>query len=126
MKGFVKDFKEFVLRGNVIDLAVAVVLGAAFKAIIDAIVNNIFSPVIGMITGGLALDQLTLQVGEVTFQYGVLIMAVINFILIALLLFIVIRVISRLRKAKEEEPTPDTPEVEILKEIRELLKSQQK
>lgn len=126
MKNFMKDFKDFVLRGNVIDLAVAVVLGAAFKAIIDAVVNNIFNPVIGVITGGLALDQLSVQVGEVVFQYGLLISAVINFLIIALLLFIVIRVVSRLRKAKEEEPTPDSPEVATLKEIRELLKAQNK
>ncbi|MGL5916836.1 MAG: large conductance mechanosensitive channel protein MscL [Culicoidibacterales bacterium] len=126
MKNFMKEFKEFALRGSVIDLAIAVVIGGAFKAIIDAVVNNLFSPIIGFITGGLALDQLTLTIGEVSFQYGVLIMAVINFIIVALFLFLVIRGINKMKKAKPEAPVADTPDVEVLKEIRELLKAQQK
>ncbi|MGL4973579.1 MAG: large conductance mechanosensitive channel protein MscL [Culicoidibacterales bacterium] len=129
MKNFMKEFKEFALRGSVIDLAVAVVIGAAFKAIIDAVVNNLFSPIIGFITGGLALDQLTLTLGEVSFQYGVLIMAVINFIIVAFFLFLIIRGMNKLKKATPEAPeapVADTPDVEVLKEIRELLKAQQK
>ncbi|MGL5295933.1 MAG: large conductance mechanosensitive channel protein MscL [Culicoidibacterales bacterium] len=124
MKTFFQEFKDFALKGNVIDLSIAVIMGAAFKAIIDAVVNNLLSPIIGFLTGGIALADLSVTLGEVTFQYGALIMAVINFLIIALFLFLIIRGINHFKKEQPAEPTPDSDELAVLKEIRELLKKQ--
>lgn len=125
MKNFFNEFKEFALKGNAIDLAIGVIMGAAFKAIIDAIVNNLFSPLIGFLTGGVALDQLSVTIGEISFQYGALIAAIVNFVIIALFLFLFIRGMNKLKKpapAPEVVAAISETELEVLKEIRELLK----
>ena len=122
-----KEFKKFISRGNVIDLAVAVVLGAAFGAIITSFVNDIIMPLIGVLMGGIDFTSLSIQVGEATIAYGNFIQAIINFLIIAFALFIVIRGINKLQKEEEAAPAPPpepTTEEKLLTEIRDLLKQQ--
>ena len=113
MKKFVSEFKEFISRGNVLDMAVGVVIGGAFTAIVTALVDNIITPLIGILVGGLDFTGLSVKVGEATIGYGAFIQAVINFLLISFVIFCVIRSFNKLAKKKEEEPAappaPTTP-----------------
>lgn len=125
-----KDFKEFAMRGNVIDLAVAVVIGAAFGKIVSALVDNIIMPLIGILTGGIDLTQKWMfGSGEAQIKLGLFVQSIIDFVIIAFAIFMALRVMNKFIKKKEaevvEEPTPelDTKE-ELLKEIRDLLKHQ--
>lgn len=126
------EFKAFISRGNVIDLAVAVVLGAAFTAIVTSLVDDIIMPVIGVLLGGVDFSSLAIQVGDATIAYGNFIQAVINFLLIALVLFFIIRAINhaqRITGVKKDAPAaaPEpTVEERLLMEIRDLLKAQQR
>lgn len=121
----IKEFREFIMRGNVIDLAVAVIIGAAFTAIVNSLVNDIIMPVIGAILGGIDFTSLAIQVGNASITYGNFIQAIINFLLIALVLFLIIRSINRVSRKKEAPPAappePTTEEV-LLREIRDLLR----
>ena len=122
-----KEFKTFISRGNVIDLAVAVVLGAAFGAIITSFVNDIIMPFIGVLMGGVDFTSLSIQVGSATIAYGNFIQAIINFLVIALALFLIIHSINKLQKEEEAAPAaPPKPSAEekLLTEIRDLLKQQ--
>jgi large conductance mechanosensitive channel len=128
-----KDFRDFISRGNVIDLAIGVVMGASFTAIINSLVGDMFMPLIGALMGGINFEELAFQVGDASINYGMFIQAVINFILIALVIFFTLRAIvtieKELGKEKEEEeaklePEPELPEeVKLLMEIRDLLKA---
>ena len=123
MKNFMKEFKEFAMRGNVMDMAVGVVIGGAFTAIVNSLVGDIITPLIGIITGGVDFTGLAVTVGDANITYGNFIQAVINFLLIALVIFIMIK---SMNKMKKEEPAPEPePEVdetlETLKQIRDLL-----
>jgi large conductance mechanosensitive channel len=104
-----KEFRDFVMRGNVLDLAIAVILGAAFGAIITSLVNDILMPLIGVAMGGVDFTSLTYQVGEAVIAYGKFIQAIINFLVIAFVLFLIIRSINRFRKI-EPAPAPTTKE----------------
>ena len=129
MKKFVSEFKEFISRGNVLDMAVGVVIGGAFTAIVTALVDNIITPLIGVLVGGLDFTGLSVKVGEATIGYGAFIQAVINFLLISFVIFCVIRSFNKLAKKKEEEPAaPPAPadDVVLLREIRDLLANQEK
>ena len=143
MKKFFSDFKAFVMRGNVVDLAVAVVIGGAFGAIITSLVDDIIMPVISLMTGGIkftdwfvALDGKTYETleaaqeaGASTLNYGSLISHIINFIIIAFSIFVCIKIIEKIRRKKEEEPeAPPEPTKEelLLTEIRDLLAEQNK
>ncbi len=99
----IKEFKEFALKGNAITLAIGVVMGAAFNAIITAIVDNLFAPVIGVLVGGVNLDKATFTVMGVSFGWGAVVTAIINFIFTAIALFIVVKFVARFEK--EEDPT---------------------
>ena len=126
MKKFFKEFKEFAMKGNVIDLAVAVVIGGAFGKIVTSLVNDIFMPLIGLITGGTnvsgmfavlgkvpegvtikSIEQAT-ELGIATLNYGVFIQTIIDFILVALCIFSVIKVMNKLKKKPEEKPADPT------------------
>jgi large conductance mechanosensitive channel len=123
--GMLKEFKEFAMKGNVIDLAVGVVIGAAFGAIVGAVVDNIIMPVVGMITGGINFDALSLKVGDAELKYGLAISAAVKFIASALFLFMVIKAINSTKKKEEAAPAapPPTPEdIQLLREIRDALK----
>ena len=123
-----KEFREFILRGNVIDLAVAVVIGAAFIAVVNSLVGDIIMPLIGVLLGGVDLSSLSITIGSAVIAYGKFLQAVVNFLLIGLTMFLVIKSINslekRMAKPKEETPpAPVTPEdIVLLREIRDQLK----
>lgn len=121
----IKEFKEFMLRGNVMDLAVAVIIGGAFTAIVTSLVNDIIMPIVGVILGGVDFTALAITVGDANITYGNFIQAIINFLIIALVLFLLIRSINSMSRKKEEAPAaPPEPTVEekLLAEIRDLLR----
>lgn len=117
------EFKEFIARGNVLDLAVAFILGAAFSAIVTSFVDDLIMPVIGVILGGIDFSGLALQVGEATITYGNFIQAVINFLIIAFVIFLLVRFAIRFKKEEEPAPVVLTTEEELLTEIRDLLRA---
>lgn len=123
-KGFVAEFKEFISRGSVMDMAVGVIIGGAFTAIVNSLVNDILMPVIGVIIGGLDFSKLSVKVADATVSYGLFIQNIINFLLIALCVFILVRTINRFRRKEKEAPAePEAPaeDVLLLREIRDLL-----
>ena len=122
-----KEFRDFINRGNVIDLAVAVIIGGAFGAIITSLVNDIIMPLIGVIIGGVDFAALSIQVDEATILYGSFIQAIVNFLLIAFVLFLIVRSFNKLQKEEEAAPAPPpepSAEEKLLTEIRDLLKEQ--
>jgi large conductance mechanosensitive channel len=122
-----KEFRDFIDRGNVIDLAIAVIIGGAFGAIITSLVNDIIMPLIGVILGGLDFAALSIQVGEATILYGSFIQAIVNFLIIAFVLFLIVRSYNKLQKEQEAAPLPPpeaSPEETLLTEIRDLLREQ--
>ena len=125
--GFIKEFKEFAIKGNVIDLAVAVVLGAAFGKIVTALTDSIIVPIISLILGKGGVNDLAFYIRSTKFPVGVLLQAIIDFILVALILFMIIKGINSLKRKKEEPVTPKAPEYtlteKLLMEIRDALKS---
>jgi large conductance mechanosensitive channel len=116
------DFKEFIARGNVLDLAVAVILGLAFGAIVTSLVDDIIMPVIGAILGGIDFSGLAIQVQDASITYGNFIQALINFLIIAFVIFMIVRLAERFQK-KEEEVVALTTEEQLLTEIRDLLRA---
>ena len=124
-----KEFRDFINRGSVIDLAVAVIIGGAFGAIVSSLVNDIIMPLIGLLMGGVDFASLAVQVGDAQILYGSFIQAVVDFVLIAFVLFLIVRSFNKMkeRQAKEEEAAPPpppepSPEEKLLAEIRDLLK----
>ena len=119
-----KEFREFALKGSVIDFAVGVVIGAAFGAIVTSLVNDIIMPIIGVLLGGVDFATLSIQVGEASIMYGKFIQAIVNFLIIAWVLFLVIKAANRMRKPVAP-PAPPGPSAEetLLTEIRDLLKT---
>ena len=126
-----KEFKKFISRGNVMDLAVGVIIGGAFSAIVTSLVDNIISPVLGIILGGIDFSGLQLTVLDANIKYGVFIQNVIDFLIKAFCLFIIVKAVNKvdqaLKKNKEDEPKKDeTPaDVKLLTEIRDLLKEKE-
>ncbi|MDD6024121.1 MAG: large conductance mechanosensitive channel protein MscL [Oscillospiraceae bacterium] len=123
-KGFVAEFKEFIMRGNVLDMAVGVVVGSAFTAIVTSIVENLLTPVIALAMG--SMDFSSYMVGP--FGIGAVINAIITFLITAFVVFLIVKTVNRLSKKKEEAPAPEPPKgpttEELLIEIRDLLKDQ--
>ena len=125
------EFKAFVMRGNVVDMAVGVIIGAAFGKIVTSLVNDIFMPIIGVLIGNVNFSDLQIKLGEplegaeqAAIKYGMFIQEVVNFLIIALCIFMVIKVINKLQKKKEEAPAPvlePTKEEVLLSEIRDAL-----
>lgn len=123
----IKEFKEFIMRGNVIELAVGIVMGAAFTAIVTALVEHIITPIIAAVTGNADVSGLAIQIGTAELTYGYFLQAVIDFLLIALVLFLMIKFINKLsrQKVEEEEVEVEAPTAEsYLEEIRDLLAQQ--
>ena len=136
-KGIVSEFKEFITRGNVMDMAVGIIIGGAFTAIVQSLVNDLLMPVIGALFGG--IDFTTLKyvvraadeaagIEEAAIKYGSFIQAIVNFLLIAIVIFLLVKGINKMRRKKEEPapaPAPDpepSEEVKLLTEIRDALK----
>lgn len=130
MKKFVFEFKEFISRGNVMDLAVGVIIGGAFKAIIDSLVKDILMPVIGGITGGVDISDLIFTVRGIEVAYGLFVNAVINFLIIAFVIFIMIKLLAKMKRKKDvvDEFVVEAvaEEVLLLREIRDTLKNSEK
>ncbi|PLR30420.1 large conductance mechanosensitive channel protein MscL [Chimaeribacter coloradensis] len=131
---FMKEFREFAMRGNVVDLAVGVIIGAAFGKIVSSLVSDIIMPPLGLLIGGIDFKQFALVLREaqgatpaVVMKYGVFLQNVFDFIIIALAIFIAIKLMNRLRRTEEEKPAPapkQSAEEKLLVEIRDLLKQQ--
>ncbi len=122
-----KEFQQFLARGNVIDLAVAVILGVAFGAIVASLVNDIIMPLIGVILGGISFTSLMLEVGTAQVKYGNFIQAVVNFLIIAFVVFMIVRSINKIQARSTKPAAPSTPppppaDVVLLTEIRDLLR----
>lgn len=126
MKKIIKEFKTFIERGNVIDLAVGVVIGSAFGNIVTSIVNDLIMPLIGVILGGIDFSNLTLKIGDSSILFGSFINNVINFFIIAICVFILVKIINKItKKDKKEEPAPapkKSDEVLLLEDILKELK----
>lgn len=123
-----KEFKEFIMRGNVIDLAIGVVMGSAFTAIVNALVENIISPILTAFTGKSQIGELTLPLGSATIKYGAFFQAIIDFLIIAAVIFFVVKAINKMtpkKKEQPEEPTEPPADEQYLKEIRDLLVAKQ-
>jgi large conductance mechanosensitive channel len=121
--GMLKEFKEFAMKGSIVDLAVAVVIGVAFGAIVGAVVDHIIMPLVGIITGGINFDSLSVKVGDAELKYGLAINALVKFVAIALFLFIVVKALNASKKKEAPAPPPPTPEdTVLLREILETLK----
>ncbi|MEI2472365.1 large conductance mechanosensitive channel protein MscL [Peribacillus frigoritolerans] len=121
----IKEFKEFITKGNVLDLAIAVVMGAAFGKIVSSLVENIITPLVGIILGGINVSSLTIKVGNAVLKYGIFVQAVIDFLIISFAIFMFMKVANSLIRKKqetEEEVLEAVPASEqYLKEIRDLL-----
>mgnify|MGYP000372447446 FL=1 len=125
---FIKEFREFAMRGNVVDMAVGVIIGGAFGKIVSSLVSDIFMPVLGILTGGIdfkdmkfVLAQAQGDVPAVTLNYGVFIQNVIDFIIIAFAIFMMIKALNKVRKPEGKEAGPTSED--LLTEIRDLLKN---
>ncbi|WP_318505828.1 large conductance mechanosensitive channel protein MscL [Bacillus sp. T3] len=118
-----QEFKKFALKGNVVDLAVGVIIGGAFGKIVTSLVNDIIVPLIGLLMGGIDFSKLSITVAKAEVKYGAFIQTVVDFLIVAFAIFLVIRIFNRFKKKEEAKPgvTIDQKE-ELLKEIRDLLK----
>lgn len=131
-KKFLTEFKTFIAKGNVIDLAVGVIIGGAFGKIVTSLVNDILMPVIGIIIGGHDFSKLVLKVNDVTIAYGSFVQNVIDFLIIALCIFLLVKIVNKITSLKKEEvkkeekPAKKSDEVLLLEEIRDLLKDTKK
>lgn len=128
MKEFIQEFKAFAMRGNVVDLAVAVVIGAAFGKIVTSLVENIVTPLMGVILGGVDFSTLAFTLGEAKVVYGAFLQSVFDFIIIAFAIFMALKVIARLKRKEETEVAKETApvvseEILLLREIRDSLKN---
>ncbi len=138
-KGFIQEFKTFISRGNVVDMAVGVIIGSAFTKIVNSLVNDVFMPALSVITGGVNFSDLkyvitpaTEEVAEVAIKYGAFIQNIVDFLLIAMVVFMMVKMINKMRdaaKKKEEEaprepvaPPPTPEDILLLREIRDSLK----
>ncbi|MCR4805023.1 MAG: large-conductance mechanosensitive channel protein MscL [Clostridia bacterium] len=123
-----KEFKAFISRGNVMDMAVGIIIGGAFTAIVSSLVADIITPIIGMILGGVDFTALAITVGSAQLTYGNFIQAIINFLLVAWVLFMIVKAMNKMKKKEEEKPAePAAPaeppeDIVLLREIRDALK----
>ena len=125
MKNFFGEFKTFALKGNVMDLAIGVIIGGAFGKIVSSLVDTILMPVIGALIGGQNFDSYSVNIGGATLKYGMFLSATLDFIIIALVLFVMVRLMNKMKKKSEAENKPEekAADIKILEEIRDLLKS---
>lgn len=120
-----EDFKKFAIKGNVLDLAVAVIIGGAFGRIVTSLVNDVLMPLIGVLMGGLSFADLQFQYGEAVIGYGLFLQSIVDFLIVAFSIFIFIRAIQGMMKKEESVPAappPPSEEIVLLGEIRDLLR----
>jgi len=129
MKKFFSEFKEFAVKGNALDLAIGVIIGAAFKAIVDSLVNDIIMPFVGILMGGKDFTNLLFKIGDAEIKYGSLIQTAVNFLIVAFCLFLLVKFVNRIKdinnkeEIQPEEKTVKSAEVMLLEEIRDTLKN---
>lgn len=128
--GLMKEFKEFAVKGNVIDLAVAVIIGGAIGKVISSLVNDVIMPPIGLLLGGvnfkelrIILKEATVDTAEVAIRYGAFLNVIVDFVIIAFIIFMLIKGINSLKKKEEAKPSAPPKEEVLLTEIRDLLKA---
>ena len=123
-----REFREFAVRGNVVDLAVAVIIGTAFNKIVSSLVADIVMPLVGALIGGVHFESLTVRVGAAVVAYGKFIQSIVDFLILALCVFLAVKLINRLRREDEKKPenAPPPRDVRLLEEIRDLLKNRTK
>lgn len=131
MKKFLQEFKDFAMRGNVMDLAVGVIVGGAFSSITTSLINDIIMPFVGIFVSEASFADLSVNIGNAVITYGNFIQAVINFIIMAFVVFCMVKAVNQISRKKKETPPPPAPpepsnEEKLLTEIRDLLKAQQK
>lgn len=131
MKKIIEEFKKFIARGNVMDLAVGVIMGSAFGKIVSSLVEDILMPIIGVIIGGLDFSNLSIKLGDATIKYGMFIQNIIDFLIISFCIFLMVKCINKLTHKEEKDKEKDKPkapvktdEVLLLEEIRDLLKNE--
>jgi len=119
-----KEFKAFISRGNIVDMAVGVVIGTAFSKIVTSLVNDIIMPLVGMIIGGLDFTGLVFKIGEEAVNYGLFIQNIVDFLIVAVCIFFVIKILAKFKKKEEEKPVEvkEDENILLLREIRDLLK----
>jgi large conductance mechanosensitive channel len=117
-----REFRQFLLRGNVVDLAVAVVIGVAFTAIVNSLINDIIMPIIGLLIGGIDFAGLSVTAGSAVIAYGNFVQAIVNFVVIGAVLFLVVRAVNRVHKKQEAAPAEPPAQERLLTEIRDLLR----
>ena len=127
MKKFISEFKEFAIKGNMLDLAIGVIIGGAFNTVVKSIVDDVIMPFVGILLGGKDFSQLALTIGEAQIKYGMLIQNLVNFLIIAFCLFLVVKAINSLKRKKEVveekvEETKKADDIVLLEEIRDYLK----
>lgn len=126
--GMISEFKEFAMKGSLIDMAVGIIIGAAVSKMVGALVENILMPIIGIFMGGVNFEDLSITVGDAAVGYGAFIQALIDFLIIAFVIFMILKMINnmkaRFEAEKAAEPEPDPADVVLLKEIRDLLQKQ--
>ena len=120
--GMVSEFKEFALKGNMIDMAVGIIIGAATGKVVSALVDSVIMPVVGMLMGGVDFSNLSIKVGEAAIGYGAFIQSIIDFIIIAFVIFMLLRFINNMKKTNDKGDEKPAEDVELLREIRDLLR----
>lgn len=126
MKDIIEEFKAFAMKGNVIDLAVAVVIGTAFGKIVSSLVNNIIMPLIGVLSGGINFTDYSTTVGDSIITYGVFIQSVVDFLIVAFVIFLAIKAMNKLKAKEEAKPDSEkvvepSEDIKLLREIRDSL-----
>ena len=121
---WLKEFREFAVKGNVVDLAVGVIIGAAFGKIVSSFVADLVMPIIGILIGGIHYEDLVWEVGDAQVAYGKFLQNVVDFVIIAFVIFLMVKVINHFRRKQEKEPdtAPPPRQERLLEEIRDLLK----
>jgi large conductance mechanosensitive channel len=118
-----KEFREFAMRGNVVDLAVAVIIGGAFGKIVASLVADVVMPIVGLLLGGVNFTGLSITVGDAVIKYGAFIQAIVDFVIIAWVIFLALKALSKMKKVEPPAaPPPPPPQEVLLTEIRDLLK----
>lgn len=127
MKSTIEEFKAFAIKGNVVDLAVAVVIGAAFGKIVSSLVDSVIMPIIGILLGGLDFSTMGLKIGDAVIGYGVFMQSMVDFAIVAFVIFMVVKGINHLKGPKEalvaEAPKPTPEDIVLLREIRDSLRN---
>lgn len=119
---FMSEFKEFAMKGNLMDMAVGIIIGAAVGKMVGALVEKIIMPIVGVFMGGVNFEDLSIQVGDAAIGYGAFVQALIDFLIVAFVIFMIIKMLNNLKRKEEEAPAEPAEDVALLTEIRDLLK----